>query len=178
MSRTARLTVPFAVIAAVLLAGCATTPQPLPFDLVGKGSTVHRGLFKPADGSIDVRINNKVYTGFYVTSVSTARSTNMGFGVGYGGYGRYGYGMYGAYPSETWTTVSNNTGKAYLQSADGDKLNCDFMYEGRRLLGECRSPDTGAVYQMVANQAVANQQPANGAAATPPAAPAPPAPAN
>jgi hypothetical protein len=178
MSRTARLTVPFAVIAAALLAACATTPQPLPFDLVGKGSTVHRGLFKPADGSIDVRINNKVYTGFYVTSVSTARSTNMGFGVGYGGYGRYGYGMYGAYPSETWTTVSNNTGKAYLQSADGDKLNCDFMYEGRRLLGECRSPDTGAVYQMVANQAVANPQPANGAAATPPAAPAPTAPAN
>jgi hypothetical protein len=160
---------------ALALAGCATTPQPLPFDLVGKGSTIHRGLFRPADGSVDVRINNKVYTGFYVTSVSTARSTNIGFGMGYGGYGRYGYGMYGAYPSETWTTVSNNTGKAYLQSADGDKLNCDFMYEGRRLLGECRSPDTGAVYQMVANQAVTNPPPADASSPAPAAAaPAPP----
>lgn len=169
MARTALLTASLA--AAALLAGCATTPQPLPFDLVGKGATVHRGLFKPADGSIDVRINNKVYTGFYVTSVSTARSTNVGFGVGYGGYGRYG--MYGAYPAETWTTVSNNSGKAFLQSADGDKLNCDFMYEGRRLLGECRSPDTGAVYQMVANQAVANPTPADAAAPAARPAPAP-----
>lgn len=174
MSRTALLTVPLA--AAALLAGCATTPQPLPFDLVGKGSAMHRGLFKPADGSVEVRVNNKVYTGFYVTSVSTARSTNVGFGVGYGGYGRYG--MYGAYPSETWTTVSNNSGKAFLQSADGDKLNCDFMYEGRRLLGECRSPDTGAVYQMVANQAVANPAPADTANPAPvPTTPAPPPPA-
>lgn len=177
MSRTALLAVP---LATALLAGCATTPQPLPFDLVGKGAAVHRGLFRPADGSVDVRVNDKVYTGFYVTSVSTARSSSVGFGVGYGGYGRYGYGMYGAYPSETWTTVSNNSGKAFLQSADGDKLNCDFMYEGRRLLGECRSPDTGAVYQMVANQAVANPPPANAASpapATVPTTPAPPPPA-
>jgi|GEM_PF-1987561 len=172
MAKLARLTLPFA--AAALLSACATTPQPLPFDLVGKGNNVHRGIFKPADASVEVRINNKVYTGFYVTSVTTARSSSIGFGVGYGGYGRYGYGMAGAYPSETWTTVNNNTGKAYLQSADGDKLNCDFMYEGRRLLGECRSPDTGAVYQMVANQAVTNPPPANGAA---PATPAPPPPA-
>lgn len=175
MSRNALLTVPLA--AAVLLAGCATTPQPLPFDLVGKGATVHRGLFRPADGSVDVRVNNKVYTGFYVTSVSTARSSSVGFGVGYGGYGRYGYGMYGAYPQETWTTISNNSGKAFLQSADGDKLNCDFMYEGRRLLGECRSPDTGAVYQMVANQAVTNPPPAPSSDAASPAAAAPTTPA-
>ena len=162
------------LVATLAMAGCATAPQPLPFDLVGKGNVVHRGLFKPADGSIDVRINNKVYTGFYVTSVSTARSTTMGFGLGYGSYGRYGYGAYGAYPSETWTTVSNNSGKAFLQSADGDKLNCDFMYEGRRLLGECRSPDNGVVYQMVANEAVVNPQPAD---KTAPAVAAPPAPA-
>ena len=177
MSRIVFIAIP---LVTALLAGCATTPQPLPFDLVGKGTAVHRGLFRPADGSVDVRINNKVYTGFYVTSVSTARSSSIGFGVGYGGYGRYGYGMYGAYPQETWTTVSNNSGKAYLQSADGDKLNCDFMYEGRRLLGECRSPDTGAVYQMVANQAVSSPAPANGsdAGAAAPVAPPPPAPAN
>jgi hypothetical protein len=166
MSRIVRLLAPATAI--LLLAGCATTPQPLPFDLLDKGNVVHRGLFKPADGSMEVRINNKVYTGFYVTSTSTARSTNMGFGVGYGGFGRYGYGMYGAYPSETWTTVSNNSGKAHLQNAEGDRLNCDFMFEGRRLLGECRSPQ-GAVYQMVANQAVSNPQPAN-----PPPAPAAP----
>ncbi|HWT54964.1 MAG TPA: hypothetical protein VN066_09145 [Rhodocyclaceae bacterium] len=157
----------FPITVLLALAGCATAPQPLPFDLVGKGNNVHRGLFKPADGSIEVRVGNKVYTGFYVISASTARSTTMGFGLGYGSYGRYGYGAYGAYPSETWTTVSNNSGKAYLQSADGDKLNCDFMYEGRRLLGECRSMDSDVVYQMVANPAVAVAQPAPG---TPPAA--------
>ena len=168
MSRS--LFAPFAVV--LLLAGCATTPQPMPFDLVGKGNTVYRGLFKPADSSVDVRINNKVYTGFYVTSVTTARSSSIGVGVGYGGYGRYsGYGMYGA-PSETWTTINNNTGKAYLQSADGDKLNCDFMYQGRRLLGECRS-ESGATYQMVANEAVTNPQPANVVAPAAPPAPAP-----
>lgn len=162
------------IAAMLVLAGCATAPQPLPFDLVGKGNTVHRGLFKPADGSIDVRINNKVYTGFYVTSVSTARSTTMGWGVGYGGYGRYGYGgAYGAYPSETWTTVSNNSGKAFLQSGDGDKLNCDFMYEGRRLLGECRSLDGSVVYQMVANEAVTNPPPAGNTAPAPSVPPAP-----
>jgi hypothetical protein len=164
----------FAPIAAVLiLAGCATTPQPLPFDLLGKGNTVYRGLFKPADSSIEVRINNKVYTGFYVTSTTTARSSTIGMGVGYGSYGRYGgYGMFGAYPSETWTTINNNTGKAYLQNSDGDKLNCDFMFEGRRLLGECRSAESGATYQMVANQAVTNPAPANGAAAPIPPQPA------
>lgn len=154
-----KLSVP---LLALLLVACATPSQPLPFDLVGKGAVAHRGLFKPADGSIEVRIGSRVYTGFYVTSVSTARSTSVGFGVGYGGWGRYGY---GGMPSETWTTVSNNSGKAFLQSADGDKLHCDFMYEGRRLLGECRSPDSGAVYQMVANQAVSNPQP--GAASSP-----------
>ena len=163
---------PFAAV--LILAGCATTPQPLPFDLLGKGNTVYRGLFKPADSSVEVRINNKVYTGFYVTSTTTARSSSVGFGIGYGSYGRYGgYGMAGAYPSETWTTINNNTGKAYLQSGDGDKLNCDFMYEGRRLLGECRSPESGVTYQMVANQAVTNPPPpANG---TVPAADTPPA---
>jgi hypothetical protein len=83
-------------------------------------------------------------------------------------------------PSETWTTVSNNSGKAFLQSADGDKLHCDFMYEGRRLLGECRSPDSGAVYQMVANQAVSNPQPGavSSPAVQPPVSnPPPPGPA-
>lgn len=167
---------PMALLALLFLGACATTPQPLPFDLVGKGTTAHRGLFKPADGSIEARINGKVYTGFYVTSVSTARSTSVGVGMGYGRYGYRGYG-YGAFPSETWTTISNNSGKAYLQSADGDKLNCDFIFEGRRLLGECRSPDNGAVYQMVANQAVADSQAAPAGAAPAPATPAPPAPA-
>lgn len=148
------------------LTGCATPPQPLPFDLVGKGNNVHRGLFKPADGSIEVRIGHKVYSGFYLTSISTAHSTTIG--VGYGSYGRYGYGGYGAFPAETWTTVSNNSGKAYLQSADGDKLNCDFIYEGRRLLGECRSLDNdGVTYQMVANPVVGASQPM---ASSPPAA--------
>lgn len=168
---------PLALLALLLLGACATTPQPLPFDLVGKGATAHRGLFKPADGSIEARINGKVYTGFYVTSVSTARSTSVGVGMGYGSFGRRGYGAYGAFPQETWTTISNNSGKAYLQSADGDKLNCDFIYEGRRLLGECRSPDNGAVYQMVANQAVANPPPATEGGTPAPTAPAPPPPA-
>ena len=167
---------PLALLSALLLGACATTPQPLPFDLVGKGATVHRGLFKPADGSIEARINGKVYTGFYVTSVSTARSTSVGVGLGYGNFGRRGYGAYGAFPSETWTTISNNNGKAYLQSADGDKLNCDFIYEGRRLLGECRSLDDSAVYQMVANQVAANPQPAADGSTTAPAAPVAPSP--
>lgn len=169
---------PMALLALLLLGACATTPQPLPFDLVGKGTVAHRGLFKPADGSIEARINGKVYTGFYVTSVSTARSSSIGVGMGYGRYGYRGYGAYGAFPQETWTTISNNSGKAYLQSADGDKLNCEFIYEGRRLLGECRSPDSGAVYQMVANQAVAAPQAAPENATPAPATPAPPPPAS
>ncbi len=142
--------------AALLLSACATTPpQPLPFDLVDKSNIAHRGLFKQADSSIEVRIADKVYTGFYVISSSTARSTDFGFGVGFGGYGRYGYGGYGAYPTERWTVISNNNGRAHMQNADGDRLNCEFLFEGRRLVGECRSPQ-GAVYQMVANQAVSN----------------------
>ena len=169
------LLTPFVI--ALLLTGCATTPEPMAFDLLGKGNTVYRGLFKPADNTVEVRINNKVYTGFYVTSTTTAHSTSLGVGVGYGSYGRYGgYGMYGAYPTDTWTTISNNTGKAYLQNGDGDKLNCDFMYEGRRLLGECRSVENGAVYQMVANQIVTNPPPATGAAPAANSPPAPPAP--
>ena len=164
MTCASRLLAP--VAAALLLTACATTPQPLPFDLVDKANVPHRGLFKPADNSIEVRVVDKVYKGFYVISSSTARSTEVGFGVGFGGYGRYGYSGYGAYPSERWTVISNNNGRAHLQNAEGDRLNCEFMFEGRRLLGECRSPQ-GAVYQMVANQAVANPTPAPSPATSP-----------
>lgn len=163
---------------ALLLAACATPPPPRPFSLIDKSNVVHRGVFKPADGSMEVRINNKVYTGFYVTSTSTAHSTEVGFGA-FGGFGRRGYGAFGAFPSETYTVVSNNSGKAYLQSADGDRLNCDFMFEGPRLLGECRSPQ-GTVYQMVANQAEGQgdaasapmvERPASPSTSTPPPPP-------
>lgn len=134
------------------LVGCATTPpQPLPFELVGKGNAQYQGQFNPADRSIDVTIGKKLYTGFYVTSVTTSRSTDMG----YPGFRPYGYGM-GGWPRDIWTTTSNNTGKAYLKAADGDSLTCDFMFEGARLLGECQSVQGDTKYQMVADPTPAN----------------------
>lgn len=134
------------VLMLAMLGGCATTVQPLPFQLVDPGNQAHSGTFNPNDQSIAVTVGKRTYTGFYVLASSTAQSTSFGFGFGMatrGAYGAYGF------PSERWTTINGNNGRAALQSQDGERLNCEFMFEGRRLVGECRSPQ-GAVYQMVA----------------------------
>lgn len=132
---------------ALALVACAA-PQPVPFDLVDRNNTAHRGVFDSYDQSMRVRIGDKEYRGFYITETGVANTS--GFSIGIGSWGRYG-GAYGAFPYDRHTTYSNNTARAHLKSADGEQLNCQFVFEYRRAVGECRSPQ-GETYQLVADQ--------------------------
>lgn len=132
------------LVALLILGGCAA-PQPYPFDLVDEGNKVYRGTFIPADNRLEVWIGNKLYQGFYV--VATGVATTTGFGMGFGWRGRYG----SMFPNESMTVVNSNMGRAHLQTAEGDHLNCEFLFEARGLVGECKSPQ-GKIYQMAASR--------------------------
>jgi hypothetical protein len=46
---------------------------------------------------------------------------------------------------------SSNSARAHLTADDGQQLSCEFVFESRRAIGECRSP-AGAVFQLIADE--------------------------
>ena len=119
---------------ALALAGCAA-PQPVPFQLVDAASKVHRGTLFPQTGHIEVAVEGSQYSGFYIIAAGYAVSQPTPF--------------VRRFPYETITTYATNEARATLSDASGRRLNCQFLVEGLRAIGECRSPD-GTAYQMVA----------------------------
>lgn len=118
-----------------LVTGCAT-PQPVPFQLIGPSSAVQKGAIFPDRQSIEVTIDGQQYKGFYLVAAGAAYSES------YGGW-RHG-------PNQSVTTYSSNSARAHLSSDKGQRLNCEFLLEGMRAIGECRTP-AGVTYQLSAD---------------------------
>jgi hypothetical protein len=119
----------------VLVAGCAA-PQPVPFQLVDSASAVQKGTIFPDRRGIEVTIDGQQYKGFYLVSTAAAHSQY------FGGW-RYA-------PHQSITTFTSNAVRAQLSSEKGQRLSCEFLFEERRAIGECKSP-AGAVYQLTAD---------------------------
>jgi hypothetical protein len=118
----------------ILAAGCAA-PQPVPFQLIDSESRVQKGTIFPDRQGIEVTVEGQSYKGFYLISTGMAHSETFG---GWRGF-----------PHNTITTYSTNSVRAQLSSEKGQRLNCEFLFEGNRAIGECRTP-AGAVFQLVA----------------------------
>ncbi len=119
----------------VALAGCAT-PQPVPFHLVDSESRVQKGTMFPDSQRIEVTVDGQLYRGFYIVATGAARSETLG--------------GWRSFPRDTITTFSSNSARAQLSNDKGQRLSCEFLFEGKRALGECRS-STGAVFQLIAD---------------------------
>ena len=119
----------------VYLGGCAT-PQPMPFQLTDAQSKVHAGSIFPESQRLEVMVDDHLFTGFYIVATGTAVSqviTGRRF-----------------IPRDTVTTVFSNSARAHLAGDNGQQLNCEFLFEGRRILGECKTP-AGGTYQLTAD---------------------------
>lgn len=125
-----------ASLIALLLAGGCATPQPLPFRLVDAASKVQNGTFFPDTQRIEVTLDGRRYAGFYLVATSVAYSQSLS--------------GWRFFPHDTVTTVASNSARAHLVAEDSRQLNCEFLIEARRALGECRTP-AGTVYQLVAD---------------------------
>jgi len=91
------------------------------------------GLLRPDAG--DVRVDGLKYGGFYIVATSVGISHPM---------------MIGPYfAPDTITTYTSNQARAHLTAEGGPPLNCEFLFDGPRAVGECRTP-AGAAYQFVA----------------------------
>jgi len=118
-----------------LLSACTTVqPPPLPFSLA-QGDQLHNGQMHPGDHLMEVTVAGKRFEGFYIQANSTALSQGL--------WPRRGF------PNDTVTNISSNAARAVMTAADGERLYCDFMFEGNRVLGECKS-STNASFQLLA----------------------------
>ena len=120
----------------ILIAGGCAAPLPMPFQLVDSASRVQRGTIFPDSQRIEVTVDEHLFTGFYIVANGAAVSHSLG--------GRR------FFPSDTVTTFSLNSARAQLTADNGQRLSCEFLFESRRALGECRSP-AGAVFQLIAD---------------------------
>jgi len=120
--------------ATLIVQGCAS---PLPFQLVDAHARVAQGILYPGDGHIEANVDGVVFSGFFIFASGSAVSQTFG--------GRWGL------PRETETTYESNSARAHLAAADGRSLDCQFLLQGRRALGECRTPQ-GTTFQLIAGE--------------------------
>ena len=128
-------TITACIFVLVLAVGCAT-PQPVPFQLVDSESRIQKGTIFPDRQRIEVLVDGQLYRGFYIVATGAARSET--------------FGGWRSFPRDTVTTYSSNSARAQLTSDKGQRLSCEFLFESRRAIGECRSP-AGAVFQLIAD---------------------------
>ncbi len=122
------------VLVPILIAGCATPP--VPFQLVDSESRIQKGTIFPDGQRIEVMIDGQLYKGFYIAA------TGMAVSQGYGGLR--------SYPRNSVTYFSSNSMRGQLATDKGQRLNCEFLFDSGRAIGECRSP-AGAIFQLVAD---------------------------
>lgn len=128
-------TISTGIFVLVAMAGCAA-PQPVPFQLIDTASNVQKGTIFPDRQLIEVKVDGQLYKGFYIFANGYAQSQT--------------YGGWRSMPRDTVTTYSSNSVRAQLKSENGQHLNCEFLFEARRAIGECKSP-TGTVFQLTAD---------------------------
>ena len=119
----------------LLLAGGCATP-PVPFQLLDSTSNVQSGVIFPDSERIEVTVDGVLFNGFYIVESGAAVSQTL--------TGRR------FMPSDTVTTFSSNSARAHLMAENGQQLSCEFLFEGRRAVGECRTP-AGAVFELKAD---------------------------
>ena len=131
------------VLAAVVLAGCATTPPaPVRFELVDPQAQVHVGSLDSQTRGMTVAIGTEVFNGFYVLEIQEVSTTLYPTG---GWYRRP------MMPMDSHGVSVSNRAKAHLRSAEGGHISCDFLLEGSRAAGNCKNT-SGANFQFVAGQ--------------------------
>ncbi len=134
---TARLIRTACTLAVVtVLAGCAA-PHPLPFQLVDPAARMHRGTLYPDSQHIEVEVDGVRYSGFYLLASGIGFSQPVFITPWY--------------PGDRITTYTTNQARAHLTSTDGKNLSCEFLIDGPRAAGECRTPE-GRIFQMVAQE--------------------------
>ena len=106
--------------------------------LIDQGGKQYAGKFDAISKTIEVNIDGKLYSGFYIVNSGYAVGSMQTFGA---------KPMYGTSQS----FVSGNSGNAIIRSTDGDAITCDFNYQGMRAIGVCVRPSTGVTYQFMAN---------------------------
>ncbi len=119
-------------LCAALVAGCAA-PQPVPFQLIDPASAVQKGTIFPDRQRIEVTIDGQRYKGFYLMASGLAYSESVG----------------SLRARQSMTTYFSNTARAQLASEKGQHLSCEFLFEGRRAVGACKTP-AGVEYQLSA----------------------------
>ena len=120
-----------------LLAGCAA-PVPVPFQVIDSNNVVYQGIFGADNQSVEVRIGDTLYQGFYIVSSSIQNTTTW-------------VGRFGQIPRESISVASSNNALAHLVATDGQRLTCEFLFQGARAIGQCMSPQ-GKTYQLVADR--------------------------
>ena len=123
------------LFAVAAVTGCAA-PKPLPFQLVDSESRVQKGTLFPGKQLIEATVDGQLYKGFYIFANGEAYSET--------------FGGWRSFPRDTQTTFTSNSARAQLVSDKGQRLTCEFLFESRRAIGECRSP-AGAIFQLIAN---------------------------
>jgi hypothetical protein len=83
-----------------------------------------------------VTVDGHLFSGFYIFASGAAISQAM--------YGRH------YFPGDTITNFYSNSARAHLTSDNGQQLNCEFLFESARAIGQCRTP-AGAVFQLSAD---------------------------
>jgi hypothetical protein len=97
------------------------------------------GTLYPDSQRIEVTVDGHLFTGFYIFESGSAISQTIS--------GRR------HLPSDTITNYYSNSARAHLVSDDGHQLNCEFLYEARRAIGDCKSP-SGTVFQLDADDSI------------------------
>jgi hypothetical protein len=132
-------------LAALLLTACAATSTQLtlmPRDS-GKLYSGYADGTPGYEGRVSITIENKTYTGTWVTVVSDRSYGWVGGGWGYGRYGGWGAGA-GTYHVDN---PNGGEAKALLTAQDGSGLRCDFRGSWGQGGGLCRD-DRGREYDV------------------------------
>jgi hypothetical protein len=134
----------FILIAALALAGCASTYQltvmPRDSGRLYSGVADDNGS---GEGHISITIEDKAYNGTWVETQPSQATGYVTGGVGWGGW--RGRGSLG-----TFITMDNPQGgesKALLTASDGSGLRCDFRSGAGRGGGVCHD-DKGRAYDV------------------------------
>ncbi len=128
---------PRIIVVFLLLSVTACVMAPEHFQLYGSEQQRWQGVLYPDHERIETTINGRHFQGFYIVSRGTAVTTTPEILFGFPPF------------MNNMVDISMNSARASMVSEDGMHLSCKFLFQGKRLLGECTGPE-GEHYQLVA----------------------------